>query len=496
MLITGIDIGTTGCKCTIYRSSGELLSESYREYQVEENTNEHQINPLTVWKNILVVLEEASDKVDRIDAIGVSSFGETFVLLDEKDQPLMDSLLYTDPRGGKQCKKLIEEFGADYLNHSTGLNPNPMYSISKLMWIKENKTEIYKKTKYICLFQDFIVYKLSGVRQLDYSMATRTMAFDINNLEWNENIFNFAGIDKNKMSKLVPTGSKAGFIKKDLAEKLGINNDAEIVSCCHDQIAAAVGAGVNKNGMAVDGIGTVECITPVFDKNIDKSVLYDGSYAIVPFLDNNFVTYAFSFTGGALLKWYRDKLAYLETEAVKKEGRDPYTYFNNKIDISRPSSLLLLPHFSGAATPYMDNDAKGAIVGLTTETTRYEIYQAIMEGISFEMLLNIEELERAGIEIEELRATGGGARSREWLQMKADIYNKKIVSLGSAQAGTLGSIMLAGVVCGIYENLEEANNIFLKTIDIYEPDPETHEKYQQNYRKYKKMYQAIKEILN
>ena len=197
------------------------------------------------------------------------------------------------------------------MNKNTGLNPDIMYTIVKLMWIKKNRPEKFSLCKKIFLFQDFIVYMLSGVSQIDYSLATRTMAFDINNLGWNDEILAFAGIDKNLLPKVVPIGSVAGEIRTDLAKELCIKPDTLIISGCHDQIAAAIGTGVFKDGMAVDGTGTVECITSVFDNNkrdIKNHELYNGSFAVVPFINNLNVAYAFSFTGGALLKWYREKI--------------------------------------------------------------------------------------------------------------------------------------------------------------------------------------------
>lgn len=291
------------------------------------------------------------------------------------------------------------------MTKSTGLNPSPMYSISKLMWLKEHKHELFKKCKSICLFEDYIVYMLSGIRQIDYSLASRTMAFDINSLQWNELILEYANIDKNLFSNIVAIGSTAGNIRKELAVELGISEEAIIVSGCHDQIAAAIGTGVYKTGMAVDGTGTVECITPVFDSNIECQKLYEGSYAIVPFLDNKYVTYAFSFTGGALLKWYRDKLAFREVEAARSIGVNAYDLFNDQVDDSKPSGLLILPHFAGAATSYMDSESKGAIIGLTSDTTSSDIYQGLMEGVTYEMYLNMKRLSDAGIEIEKIRAT-------------------------------------------------------------------------------------------
>ncbi len=495
MSIAGIDIGTTGCKCTLYSEAGCLLNESYEEYNMVQHSGEHELDGLIVWESVIKVIRDiAKDAID-LKAIGVTSFGEAFILLDSEDKPLMNSMLYTDPRGEKQCQELIEYFGDKKIAKITGLKPHKMYSISKLMWIVENKPEIYNAVKRIVLFEDYIVYMLSGVAQIDYSLASRTMAFDIISLEWSKEIIEFSNISLDKMSNVVPTGTKAGVIKEKLAESLGLPKDVVIVSGCHDQVAATVGAGVLEPGMAVDGTGTVECITPVFNGIPQKDVLFKGSYAIVPHVTPNcYVSYAFSFTGGALIKWYRDKLASKEAQFVKSAGKNVYEHFNEQVK-DEPSGLLVLPHFSGAATPYMDSDSKGAIVGLTTETTSIDIYRGLMEGVTYEMLLNMEYLKAAGVEIKELRATGGGAKSGLWLQMKADILNVPVLSLGAEQAGTLGCVMLAGVACGIYKNMEEAATIFVKTGTTYFPRKEKHKAYLKFYKQYKKLYKAIKKIM-
>lgn len=495
MSIAGIDIGTTGCKCTLYSNDGKLINESYAEYNISNDNGEHELDAIIVWACVRNVVKDISKDANNLKAIGITSFGESVVLLDKDDKPLMNSILYTDPRGEEQCKKLVNHFSAEAIARITGLNPHKMYSVSKLMWIMENKPLIYQNTKRILLFEDYIVYMLCGVAQIDYSLATRTMAFDIKTLNWSREILSFAGIDVNKMSRVVESGTKAGTIKVSLAEELGLPEEVIIVSGCHDQVAAAVGTGVLEVGMAVDGTGTTECITPVCQKIPDNDVLFKGSYSIVPHvIPNYYVSYAFSFAGGALLKWYRDNIASLEAQLAKSAGKNAFDTFNLQVE-DEPTGLLVLPHFSGAGTPYMDSYSKGAIIGLTTETTSIDIYRALMEGVTYEMLLNIEKLKEAGIEIKELRATGGGAKSTVWLQMKSDILNIPVISLGASQSGTLGCVMLAGVACGIYKDIWEARNILLKIGKTYYPRKEKHEKYMNYYKKYKKLYEVIKELL-
>lgn len=496
MKIAGIDIGTTGCKITVYEQDGSFVSEAYREYQVSKAKGQHEIDGKEVWMSVLDVIRQISPDSDGLKAIGVTSFGETAILLDGDDKPLMNAMLYTDERGTKECEQLVEHFGLKHLADITGVRPHQMYSLPKLMWIKKNRPEIYEKAKRILLFEDYIVYMLCGAAQIDYSLAARTMAFDIKNLNWSKEILDYSGINVEKLPKVVPTGTKAGAIFKETAQLLGIPEDVMIVSGCHDQVAAAIGTGVLEPGMAVDGTGTVECITPVFQGIPESEVLREGSYAIVPYVTKGcYVCYAFSFTGGALLKWYRDQLASCEASAAKALGKNAYDEFNKQVK-DEPSGLLVLPHFSGAATPYMDSASKGAIIGITTETTSIDIYRALMEGVTYEMLLNVEYLKRAGIKIEKIRAAGGGATSKLWLQMKADILNIPVTTLGAAQSGTLGCVMMAGIACDIYQNIEEALSIFVKEGKTYYPRKDMNEKYMKEYKKYTKLYEAVKKVLS
>ena len=495
MAIAGVDIGTTGCKCTVCAPDGKTLGEAYREYDTCSGGKGKELDAWEVWMKVKEVIRQAAQGTEKIQAIGVTSFGETSILVGEDGKPLMNALLYVDSRGEEQCRRLTEHFGGDYLFRVTGVRPQSMYSLPKLMWVAQYQKEIFEKTKHICQFGDYIIYLLSGRFQIDYSLACRSMAFDYRAHSWAEDILAFAGIEKSMMSEPVPTGTPAGRIRRDVAEELGLSNDVLVVSGCHDQVAAAIGTGCLKKGMAVDGTGTVECITPVFGEPDTPEAMYQSNFVMIPYLgEQTYVTYAFSFNGGSLLKWYRDHIAALEARQFREQGMSPYDGFNAKMKSGEPSGLLVLPYFSGSATPYMDGSAKGAILGLQDSTDSIDIYQGLMEGVTYEMMLNLECLKAAGIQVTELRATGGGAKAEIWLQMKADILNKKIVTLGKAQSGTLGCIMMSGTASGAYGSLEEAAEVFVKTGKEYYPDPVRHERYLEYYDKYKKLYQACQEV--
>ena len=494
MKIAGLDIGTTGCKVTVFDDSGRELESAYCDFPSSRNSMGHVIDVSEILEGVVAVLSEIAKKHADIAGLGVTSFGETCVLTDEDGIPLHSAMLYTDPRGVEQCAALTEKLGRDAIIQITGVAPHEMYSLPKIMWIKENMPEIYAQAKHIFLMEDFVVYTLTGVAQIDYSLACRAMAFDISTLSWSDVLLDAAGVDKALLSRPVPTGTVAGPILSAMAHRTGLSDTMQVVSVSHDQIAAAVGAGAFDSGIAVDGAGTVECLTPIFDNLPDVMTLSKGNFAVVPYvIPGKYVCYAFSYTGGALISWCVDTIAKAECQWAKEQGRSVNTLLEESSQ--SPTGLLVLPHFAGAATPYMDTGSKGAILGLTTATTASEIYRGCMEGVVYEMRLNLEALGRDGENISMLYATGGGARSEVWMQMKADILQLPIVALSTVNAGTVGSAMLTGVAVGCFESLGQAAERMVEEKAVYHPRPHLHEQYMEVYRRYTRVYNAVRPLM-
>lgn len=484
MFIGGLDVGTTGCKLTVYDDKGNFIYNSYKEYEVSRQGGEHEIDAGEIFNAVCAVIKDSAGEVE-LSAIGVTTFGETFVLLDKNDSVLLPSMLYTDPRGESECIELCKLLGEDRLTYISGVKPHQMYSLPKIMWVKKNRPEIFKKVKRIMLMEDYIVYKLTGNACIDFSLAARTMALDIRQKCWSDEIFDAAGVDKNLLSDPVPAFNVAGEIKKEILDELEIKNSVKIINGAHDQVAATVGAGIFEVGQAVDGTGTVECVTPVFDKIPECDKLYEEGYSVVPYVfDGTYVCYALSFTGGATLKWFRDNFSkdksYAQLDSSVKDN---------------PSGIMILPHFAGAANPYMDNSSKAAMLGLTLEHTDADIYKALMEGVTYEIMINIEHLESFGIKLNKLFATGGGASSDVWLQIKADILNRPVTALIAKEAGACGTCMMTGVAIGIYKDLYEAKSVFVKEKKTFVPDCNKVEKYQKYYKAYKKIYDAVRPII-
>lgn len=505
MKIAGLDIGTTGCKCTVFDESGKELGKAYRDYPVKRKVGGHELDVTALRDGVYAVIKEMTSQYDDIKGIGVTSFGETFVMTDEAGKPLLPAMLYTDPRGAKECHFLCDKLGAEKIARITGVTPHEMYGLPKLMWRKNHNPEEYAKTRHVFQMEDYVVFLLTGKAQIDYSLATRSMGFDIEKLTWCDEIFEVADIDVKLLSNPVPTGTDAGTITKEAAEKTGLSLDTHIISISQDQVSAAVGAGAFTSEVGVDGAGTVQCLTPIFDQIPDVKDMMSGKYVIVPYVvPGKYVTYAFSYTSGVLMQWCTETLAKKEKELSKELGISVNAYLEQQYEKDRseegmsfeePSGMLLLPHFAGAATPYMDTGSKGALLGMTTATTVTDIYRACMEGVTYEMYLNYQNVRKAGAKMKKLHATGGGARSSVWMQMKADMLGIPIVALKTVDAGTVGSAMLTGIALGIFTDLQDAAEHMVEQTVTYEPRPQMHEKYKQVFERYQKLYSAVRDLV-
>ncbi len=523
MKIAGLDIGTTGCKLTVFDGDGVLLDTAYRDYPVSRKSDAHEIDMEGVMDAVREVIGEIAAKYRDIAAIGITSFGETFVLTDEAGKPLYPSMLYTDPRGEEQCRTLCERMGESYGRREedsrretdgqafrgedgrrviagiTGLKPHEMYSISKVMWIRAHEPEIWEKGRYIFQVGDYVAFHLTGKRCINYSLATRSMAFDIRKCTWSGPILEAAGVDEAMLSTLVPDGTDVGAVRADVARETGLPADCRIILAGHDQVAAAVGAGAFDGDVAVDGAGTVECLTVVYDAFPDPDVMYGGGFPVVPYvLPGYYLTYAFSYTGGALIEWFVDTLAKKEKELAQTAGCSVNAWLEDcfrKEKGAEPTGLLVLPHFAGAATPYMDIGSKGAVLGLTTATTTADLYRACMEGVVYEMLVNVDALRGSGHRFTRINATGGGARSDEWMQMKADALGLPVTAMETADAGTVGSAMLTGVAIGLFRDLDEAAGRMVKPSKTFYPREEMHRKYMEVYERYRNVYDAVRPLV-
>ena len=288
----------------------------------------------------------------------------------------------------------------------------------------------------------------------------------------------------------MPAGSVVGLLKNKLRALFGLEQDVTLVLGSHDQICSALGAGAVRAGDAVDGLGTVECITPVFDGICADVRMGQEGYPLVPYaVPGLYCTYMFNYSSGLLVNWFKNALLH----GYKGEEESFFTYIEKGMR-EGPTGILTLPYFAGAATPYQNINAKGAILNLTAAATDADVYKSLLEGTAMEMRLNAEAVKKFGIRIRSAVATGGGANSAKWLQIKADIQNIPFRTLRSAEGGLCGCAMLQAVAMRRAKDLPEAAARFAQYTETFAPRRAQHAAYAEQYKKYKKIYRSVKEF--
>jgi len=319
------------------------------------------------------------------------------------------------------------------------------------------------------------------------------MLFDIHSHCWSSEILNALGLPVNKLAIPVASGEMTGIIKPENGRKLGFENQVTLIAGGHDQTCAALGAGVIETGMCMYATGSVECFCPIlyrpsFSEELQRNNLCCYDYTI----KGKYTSVAYSLTGGNILRWMRDELGQPEKVLAASSGQNAYTLLLDSMP-SRPSGLLVLPYFCATGTPYFDTRAKGAIIGLQLATTKGEIIRALLEGVALEMKLNLQLMEKSGMKINTLIATGGGIRNPKWTQLKADVLNKKIIVRDVREAGCFGAALLARSAT---ENIPVVGLLRDKGSEMKEfiPKPENAEIYAKKFDIYKQLYPALKQF--
>ena len=474
-----LDVGTTACKCQLFSEKGNILGYLAKEYPLKEAEGALVVDIAAIRNNVFSMIE-AAKAWGSVDSICISTFGETFVALDREDNVLFDPLLYTDKRGDDEAQTLSELFGNEYVFEKTGTVPHSMYSVSKLLWVKKHRPELFACIDKVMLIGDFLGYLLTGERVIDCSLAARTGAFDIHALCFSEELLKALGIPVSWFSTPKRAGSVVGKVKVPGLE------DCTLVLGAHDQVCTALGAGIVEEGRAVDGMGTVECITAVYQGAKSDVKMGEMGYACIPYaVEGLYCTYIVNYSSGSIVNWFRRDIMH----GYKGEEERQFAYLEKGMK-EEPTSLFVLPYFAGAAIPYRDIDAKGAIVGLTTSTTDSDIYKAVMEGLSMEMRLETKLAEAFGIFVKSAVATGGGANSKVWLSLKAEIQGIPYATLRSSEGGLCGCAVLSAVAMG-KKTFEEAAGLFVQVKERF-PVPKER-RYEEKYGRYQTLYHALKE---
>lgn len=493
MSYLGLDIGTTGCKALVFDEQGRPLASAYREYPVlAPQEGWAELDSERVMRACLEVVREAAGAAagDPVCGLGVSSQGEAFTPLDAQGRLLGNGMVSSDARARTLCETWGREFGREKLYRLTGHTVHPMFTLFKLLWLREQRPEIWNQTAQCLCYEDLFHKRLGLDPAIGWSLAGRTMLFNVLTHAWDAEILAAVGLRPDQLARPLPSGAKAGVIPAVVARSLGLPDGVVVVTGGHDQICGALGAGVTTEGMAMYATGTVECITPAFLKPVFSPELYQSNLCTYDYtMGGLYTTVAFSLTGGNLLQWFRDEWSAAEVAEAARAGRNAYELILEQMP-ETPSGLLVLPYFTPSGTPYFDTDTKGAILGLRLTTHKRDVLRALLEGVAFEMRLNLDILRRSGVPIRELRAIGGGARSRRWTQLKADVLHTPITTVRVPEAGCLGTAMLAkAAVTG--ESLAAMVGAWVQTDQVVQPDPERAAFYDRQFDTYRRLHPAL-----
>ena len=496
MSLLGIDVGTTGCKAAAFSTDGKCLAMAYREYgTVYPEPGQVELESRKVLEQVWEAVSEVASKTrtDPVTALSVSSIGEAMTPVSANGDVLANSILMFDNRGAEYSEKLAEQIGQEDFY---AINPNILgasYSLPKLLWLRDNEPKLYKRTDKFLLWGGLVVFALGCEPLTSYSLANRTLLFDIRREDWSDKLLSLTGIERDKLPKCVPSGTIAGTVSDKMAERLGLSKGVKVIVGGHDQCCNSLGAGIYQAGRAVCGIGTVECITPTYNHIPQaKTMLANGLSVEHHVLDGLYVSFIFN-QGGSLVRWFRDTFASADKKIIDA-NTDIYDVLTAEMPAG-PSSLLTLPYFEVTGPPGFVSDAAGVIAGLKMHTKRGEILKSIMECETFYFMQSIDALKAMDIDTTEFIATGGGAKSDAWLQIKADIMGVPFVRPVNTECSVAGAAMLAGLADGAYKNPAEAVECFVKREKVFEPNNNRHKEYQQRYDLYKQLYPSLSGLL-
>jgi xylulokinase len=493
----GLDIGTGGCKSVVFDANGRELASSYREYQVLHPKPDYaEVNSDEVIARCFEVIAEVNAKTaDPVISMCISSQGEAITPVGSDGKTLGNAMVSSDARARIIAGNWSDSFGVKKIYQITGHTPHPLFTLFKILWIKENQPDVWENASLFLCFEDLFHYRIGLKPKISWSLAGRTMLFDVLEHEWNSEILKKVGLSADKLAIPAAPGEITGVISLQQGRKLGFQNPVTIVAGGHDQTCAALGAGVIEPGMCMYATGSVECFCPILEKPSFSDELRQNNLCCYDYtIKGRYTSVAYSLTGGNILRWMRDEFGQSEKDEAARTGQNAYSLLLNAMP-SFPTSLLVLPYFSPTGTPYFDTQVKGAILGLQLTTTRGEITRALLEGVALEMKLNLELMEKSGMKIDTFIGTGGGTRNKSWTQLKADVLNKKIIVRNIAESGCYGAAMLA---CSAVEKLtvEQLLRNNLVESEVFIPNRENALIYDSRFITYKKIYPAMKSLWN
>ena len=484
MLFIGVDLGTSAVKLLLMDETGKIhkiVSKEYPLYFPQPGWSEQ--NPQDWIRQSMEGIKELTAQCDKSQIKGISFGGQMhgLVVLDEKDQVIRPAILWNDGRTGRQTDYLNQEIGKKTLSRYTGNIAFAGFTAPKILWMREKEPENFARIRKIMLPKDYLAFYLSGEFSTDYSDASGMLLLDVEHKRWSEEMMEICGVRESQLPKLYESWEPTGIIKPEIAEELRIPQDVKIIAGAGDNAAAAVGTGTVGEGQCNLSVGTSGTVF-ISSKNFgvdEHNALHSFAHA-----DGNYHLMGCMLSAASCNKWWmeeilRTKEYQVEQDGIRKLGENPVFY---------------LPYLMGERSPHNDPDARAAFVGMSMDTTREDMTQAMLEGVAFGLRDSMEAAKSTGLTPKRSKICGGGAKSPLWRKIIANVMNMKIDRIESEEGPGYGAAILAAVGCGVFSSVEEAAGRLVKITDTEEPDPQLAEKYEEKYQKYRKLYPALKEF--
>ncbi len=482
MLFIGVDLGTSAVKLLLMDENGKICKIVSREYPLYfPHPGWSEQNPEDWFAQSMEGIRELTADCDKSQVQGISFGGQMhgLVALDDQDQVIRPAILWNDGRTGKQTDYLNQVIGKDKLSEYTANIAFAGFTAPKILWMKENEPEIFAKICKIMLPKDYLAYKLSGSFCTEYSDASGMLLLDVEHKCWSEEMLGICGITKEQLPKLYESWEVVGTLKKEIAEELGLPESVKVIAGAGDNAAAAVGTATVGDGGCNISLGTSGTLFISSKKfGVDENnALHSFAHA-----DGNYHLMGCMLSAASCNKWWMDEI--LKTKAYQEEQAGITKLGENRV--------FYLPYLMGERSPHNDPDARAAFIGMSMDTTREDMTQAVLEGVAFGLRDSLEVARSIGVSPERTKICGGGAKSPLWRKIIANVMNMKVDIIESEEGPGYGAAILAAVGCGVFSSVEEAAKKLVKIVATEEPDPELTAKYEERYQKFRKLYPALK----
>jgi xylulokinase len=490
--LLAIDMGSSSCKAVAFSVDGTILAQSNYSYMPDPRPPWVEMQPQKFWDALCSVSHAIAREVseDPVEAMAISSHGETFVPVDRLNQPLAPAILNMDNRALAETEWIAQAVGRRRIFEITGLAAHPMYPIPKILWLRQHQAELFSATARFLSVPDFLLTRLGLPAYIDYSSAGRFLAFDVRRQRWSEDILSACDLSADRLATPVPAGTFVGKLSATAATDLGLPMGVAVVVGGHDQPCGALGSGVVDRGRVSASLGTYECLLAASEAPFLNDEAYQAnlnSYShVVP---ERYVTLAY-FPSGIMLDWFLH-LLYAERLNADTASIGELCAELEEHAPAGPTGLSIAPHLLGTCNPDFNPRASGVIVGLRPATNASQIYKGILEGIGCELAGMAELLQRVTGPFRDLYVTGGGCRSRLGLKLRAAMSGCRLHLMRSPEAVCLGTAILAGTGTGKYRDISEAISTIVQVADTVQPDAELGESYRTLRQQYRLLYSSL-----